>query len=124
MAEPIRPVIVFHGRSEFEAQMARDTLQSAMVPVLHVPSLSTGIFGVRQSTRVAVPGRHAEEAIRVLRDAGFAAGEQEMPRGLDAFTDTFRNAFPDRKGDSSLLRILLLVAGGALLWFLLRRLIG
>ena len=46
MENPLRPVVVFHGNSEFEAQIARDALTAAEIPVLHLPSVSTGIFAV------------------------------------------------------------------------------
>ncbi len=94
MTEPIRPVIVFHGKNEFEAQMARDALAAEEVPVLHLPSLSTGIFGMMQTTRVAVPEDCVEEALEVLSDAGFTGAVEQMPRGLGAFGDAVRVAFP------------------------------
>lgn len=94
MSDAVRPVIVFHGRNEFEAQMARDLLRDAEIPVIHLPSLSTGIFGVAVSTRVAVPEEFVEEALEVLRDAELEAGVEETPRGLAAFEDTMREKFP------------------------------
>jgi len=89
-----RPVVVFEGENEFEAQMVRDLLQTAMIPVLHVPSLSTGLFAQRQTTRVAVPEDRAEEAIALLQDEGFHAGETEPPKGLGEVNDAMGRAFP------------------------------
>lgn len=74
-----RPVVVFQGENEFEAQMARDVLQSAMIPVLHVPSLSTGILGVRHTVYVAVPEEHVEAALEALEEAGLP-GKAARPR--------------------------------------------
>jgi hypothetical protein len=98
MTETVKPVVVFHGKSEFEAQMARDALAEAEIPVLHVPSLSTGIFGVMQTTRVAVPEDYVEEALEVLAEAGFAAAVQPLPRGIGAFNDATRAVFPVGEG--------------------------
>jgi len=91
---PTRPVIVLHARNEFEAQMARDVLESAMIPVLHMPSLSTGIFGVPQNTRIAVPEDYVEDAMEALTDAGLNPRVEETPRGLAAFQDTVHDQFP------------------------------
>jgi hypothetical protein len=65
-----RSVVVFHGQNEFEAQMARDVLQTNMIPVLHLPSLSTGILGLRQTTQVAVSEEYVEAALAALEEAG------------------------------------------------------
>ena len=95
MTEPsVRPVIVFHAKNEFEAQMARDALAAGEVPVLHLPSLTTGLFGMMQTTRVAVPEDCVEEALEVLAEAGFAGAVEEAPRGLNAFGDAVREVFP------------------------------
>jgi len=94
VTERVEPVIVYHGRNEFEAQMARDVLASAMIPVLHVPSLSAGIFGVARPTRVAVPKEYAEAAVEALRDAGIGGSVQNRPKGLEEFQDAFGEGFP------------------------------
>ncbi len=94
MTESTRPVVVFHAKNEFEAQMARDALAAEEVPVLHLPSLSTGIFGMMQTTRVAVPENYVEEALEVLGEAGFTGAVEPRPRGLYAFGDAVREAFP------------------------------
>ena len=95
MTEPsVRPVIVFHAKNEFEAQMARDALAAGEVPVLHLPSLTTGLFGMMQTTRVAVPEDCVEEALEVLNEAGFTGAVEPMPKGLNAFGDAVREAFP------------------------------
>lgn len=94
MTESMRPVVVFHGKNEFEAQMARDALAAGEVPVLHVPSLTTGLFGMMQTTRVAVPEDCVEEALEVLGEAGFTGAVEPLPRGLYAFGDAVREAFP------------------------------
>ncbi len=94
MTESMRPVVVFHGKNEFEAQMARDALAADSVPVVHLPSLSTGIFGMMQTTRVAVPEDYVEEALEVLQEAGFTGAVEPAPRGLGAFGDAVREAFP------------------------------
>ncbi|NNF05987.1 MAG: hypothetical protein HKN21_04445 [Candidatus Eisenbacteria bacterium] len=89
-----QPVIVFHGRTEFEAQMARDTLQSAMIPLIHVPSLSTGIFGTARPTRVAVPAEFVEQSIEVLKEAGFDAKPEKAPHGVEEFAGAVQDTFP------------------------------
>ena len=89
-----RPVIVFHGRNELEAQAARDVLQSAGVPVLHVPSLSAGIFGVARPTTVAVPEELAPRAVAALEEAGLPGGVRDRARGLDEFRETVEDNFP------------------------------
>ena len=96
MTQPLRPVIVFKGDNEFEAQMARDILTQEGVPVIHVPSLSTGVFGFRQTTRVAVPETYAEQAISSLVEAGFSAARQERPRGAGALSTMAQEALPLR----------------------------
>jgi hypothetical protein len=111
----VRPVVVFHAKNEFEAQMARDALSAEEVPVLHLPSLTTGLFGMMQTTRVAVPEDCVEEALEVLAEAGFTGGVESMPRGLNAFGDAVRDAFPvaGKPGlgwRSPLLRVILGVA--------------
>ena len=85
------PVVVLEARNEFEAQAARDTLLAAAIPVLHVPSLSTGIFGVPTSTRVAVPRDRAEEAVLVLQEAGFTPSVHDPRRGLAAVSEAARD---------------------------------
>ena len=89
-------MIVFKGDTEFEAQMARDILTQEGVPVLHVPSLSTGVFGFRQTTRVAVPENYADQAVDTLREAGFKAARQERPRGAGALATMTQEALPLR----------------------------
>ena len=110
-----QPVIVYHGRNEFDAQMARDVLQSASIPVVHVPSLSTGIFGVAHSTRVAVPADFADAAVEALLEEGFEAHLQSAPTGLAAFRDTIRETLPLERSahlpkDSQLRRVLVGIA--------------
>jgi hypothetical protein len=68
-----RSVVVFQGQNEFEAQMARDILAAAMIPVLHLPSLSTGILGLRQTIHVAVSEEYVEDALAALEEAGLPA---------------------------------------------------
>ena len=110
MDNPMRPIVVFEGRSELDAQIARDVLVTAMVPVVHVPSLSTGIFGVPQTTRVAVPERFAEQAVQVLKDAGLEGEATELPKGVAAFQQTVQDRLPVRPfllpGRSRLARVL------------------
>lgn len=107
-----QPVIVFHGRTEFEAQMARDTLQSAMIPLIHVPSLSTGIFGTARPTRVAVPAEFVEQSIEVLKEAGFDSKPEEAPRGVEEFAGAARDTFPASSSGSPWF---IVVAGVALM---------
>ncbi len=114
MEPGVRPVIIFHGRNEFEAQMARDILQSAMIPILHIPSLSTGVFGVQHATRVAVAEDHVPQAMEALRDAGFSPAVEEPTRGWDEFRETVREGLPvDRApappNESRLTRTMLIV---------------
>ena len=90
MVDPLRPVVVFHGNSEFEAQIARDALNAAEIPVLHLPSVSTGIFGTPSTVRVAVPEEWAEQAIQVIQDAGLEAGRSKIPGGMAAIGDAVR----------------------------------
>ena len=97
MKNPMRPVVVFEGRSELDAQIARDVLVTAMVPVIHIPSLSTGIFGVPQTTRVAVPERYAEQAVKVLKDAGLEGEATEPPKGVAAFQQTMQDRLPTHR---------------------------
>ena len=101
MPDPAHPVIVLHARNEFEAQMARDVLESAMIPVLHLPSLSTGIFGVPQTTRIAVPEDYVDDALEALGEAGLSPKVEETPRGLAAFRDTVNDRFPVGRGPAS-----------------------
>ena len=117
----MKAVIVFTGRTEFEAQLARDLLESSLIPVFHVPGLTTGVFGMRQDTRVAVPEDQVAAAIEILREAGLEAGETEPPRGIAEFTGAFRQAFPDRGGHSTLLRVVLVLVVGWLIILLVRR---
>ncbi len=110
-----RAVIVYHGRNEFDAQMARDILQNASIPVVHVPSLSTGIFGVPQATRVAVPADFADAAIEALLEEGFEAHLEKNPTGFGAFRDTMQEKLPfDRSAEfpekSQLRRVLVAIA--------------
>jgi hypothetical protein len=112
---PNRPVIVLHARNEFEAQMARDVLESATIPVLHLPSLSTGIFGVPQTTRIAVPEEYVDDALEALTEAGLSPRVEETPRGLAAFQDTVRDQFflgrgPGSPRESVLSRVIVAVA--------------
>ncbi len=101
MPDPAHPIIVLHARNEFEAQMARDVLESAMIPVLHLPSLSTGIFGVPQTTRIAVPEDYVDDAIEALGEAGLSPKVEDTPRGLAAFRDTVHDQFPLGRGPAS-----------------------
>lgn len=115
MPNPSRAVIVYQGRNEFDAQMARDILKDASIPTVHIPSLSTGIFGVPQATRVAVPEEFADAAIEALLEEGFEAHMEENPRGLGAFRDTMREKLPfDRAAEfpekSQLRRVLVGIA--------------
>ena len=55
-----------------DAQMARDILKEASIPVVHIPSLSTGIFGVPQATRVAVPEEWIQQAERLLKSVNWS----------------------------------------------------
>jgi hypothetical protein len=123
MPEP-NPVIIFHGRNEFEAQIARDVLLSAAIPVLHLPSLSTGIFGVPTTTRVAVPEDYVDRALKTLREAGLEAGREERAKGLAAFRETVEERFPLHRASplpagSRLARVLVALALFIviLLWF-------
>ena len=93
MAGPGKPVIIFQGSNELEAQIARDVLLSATIPVLHLPSLSTGIFGVPQTTRVAVPEQFVEPALAALREAGLTGEAHPVPTGLAEFRDTVKDRF-------------------------------
>jgi hypothetical protein len=94
MPDPLHPVIVFHGRNELEAQMARDILSSARIPTIHLPSLSTGIFGVAQTTRIAVPADQVEKALEALREAGMEGRPEDVPRGFAAFRDAVNDRLP------------------------------
>lgn len=96
MEDPMRPVVVYEGRNELDAQNARDVLTTAMVPVIHVPSLSMGLFAVPQTTRVAVPERYAEQAIQVLKDAGLESEATEPQKGFAAFQQTMQDRLPIR----------------------------
>ena len=122
MPRSLKPVVVFHGRNEMEAQMARDLLASSMLPVIHLPSPATGIFGAAETTRVAVPSEYAEEAVRLLREAGFESGATDPARGLRAIQEGVAAKLPRPEGSglpeqSSLRRVLvgLLVAIGVLI---------
>ena len=127
MTDSMRAVIVFYGRNEFEAQLARDILKSAGIPVIHIPSLSTGMFGVRQTTRVAVPEEYVDDAIEELQEQGLDAHVSETPRWLSAFAETARDKVPVHRNlrlprESHLWRVLAgLAAAIALLlvWLLL-----
>lgn len=87
-------VVVYHGRTEFDAQLARDVLLTAGIPVVHQPSLSTGILGVPVTTRVAVPGNAVPAALEALSEAGMEGAVEETPRGLAAFNDALAERFP------------------------------
>ena len=89
-----KATIVFHGKGEFEAQMARDALVGAGIPVLHIPSLSTGVFGVPQTTSVAVPEEFAESAVAALKEGGFDARITERAKGVGAFQEMLEQAWP------------------------------
>jgi hypothetical protein len=93
--QPVRPVIVFEGRNELEVQLVRDTLASAMVPVLHIPSPTAGVFGsLEASKRVAVPSEYVEQALQVLRDAGFEPKVSSPARGLAALQQSMESRIP------------------------------
>ncbi len=115
MENPLRPVVVFRGSNELEAQIARDVLTTAMIPILHLPSLSTGIFGVASTVRVAVPEHYAEQAIQAIQDAGLEASASSAPGGLAAFEDAVREKViplvgnPPRFSEKSSLRRVLIV---------------
>lgn len=94
MSNSQEPVIVFHGENEFEAQAARDILTEASIPVLHIPSLSTGVFGMQQNTRVAVPEKYVEQALAALQEAGLTGRVEPRKRGLASFQETMQNTFP------------------------------
>lgn len=117
MSQPLRSIIVFKGDNEFEAQMARDILIQEGVPVLHVPSLSTGVFGFRQTTRVAVPETFADQAVATLVEAGFAAGRQERPRGAGALSTMAQEALPLRVRRLMILVWVVAAAILAVLWW-------
>lgn len=115
MENPLRPVVVFQGNNELEAQIARDILTTAMIPILHLPSVSTGIFGVASSVRVAVPERYAEQAIQAIQDAGLEASSSGAPGGMAAIEDAVREKViplvgnPPRFPEKSWLRRVLIV---------------
>jgi hypothetical protein len=94
MPDAQRPVIVFNGRNEMEAQMARDILSHARIPTLHLPSLSTGVFGVSQTTRVAVPADQVEKALEALREGGMEGEAADPVTGFAAFRDTVNDRLP------------------------------
>ena len=81
METPLRPVVVFQGNSDLEAQIARDSLAAAMIPVLHLPSLSTGIFGMRSNVNVAVPEEYAEQAQTLADSAPEVPESFQTPDG-------------------------------------------
>jgi hypothetical protein len=81
-----RPIVVFRGENEFEAQMARDVLETNMIPVLHLPSLSTGILGTRHTTQVAVPEDYVEAALGALEEAGMSGKAMPPLTGLVPFS--------------------------------------
>jgi hypothetical protein len=111
MKDPMRPVIVFHAQNELEAQVVRDVLVTAMVPVIHVPSLSTGIFGVPQTLRVAVPQEYVEQALQAMKEAGFEGEASDLPKGIGAFREAMEDRLPRRAPtfteSSSLARVLI-----------------
>jgi len=93
--QPVRPVIVFEGRNELEVQLVRDTLISAMVPVLHIPSTTAGVFGsLETGKRVAVPSEYVDQALAVLRDAGFEGRVSKPARGVAALQQSMESRIP------------------------------
>jgi hypothetical protein len=90
VVNPLRPVVVFHGNSELEAQIARDALTAATIPVLHLPSVSTGIFGTPSTVRVAVPEEFAEQAVQVIQQAGLMATMSKVPGEMAAIGEAIR----------------------------------
>jgi hypothetical protein len=121
-------VVVFRARNELEAQLARDVLLAAGLPVLHVPSLSTGIFGVAETTRIAVPQDAVEDALLVLAGAGLEGSAEPVPGGLSQFGEAMEGRFPVHRaqplGAGSSLRwvmiTILAVIAGLVVWSLLR----
>jgi hypothetical protein len=111
----LSPVVVFQGINELEAQIARDVLAAAMIPVLHLPSVSTGIFGVRSTVKVAVPEEYAEQAVEVIQEAGLEAISSRAPGGMAAIEDAVREKIvrlpgePMRLPENSWLRRVLVV---------------
>ncbi len=109
------PVIVFHGRNELEAQLARDVLSGSMIPVVHLPSPSMGIFATAQTTRVAVPEEHVEAALSALADAGLEGAVEERAKGAAAIAESVQDALPFHRmtgleGSSGLARVILGIA--------------
>jgi len=98
MADGIRPVVVFEASNELEAQLARDILVSHMIPVLHQPSLSTGVFGTPTTTRVVVPEEYAEQAVEALREEGLHASAHAPVRGTAEFAEAARDKLPGPVG--------------------------
>ena len=89
-----QPVIVFHATSEMEAQLARDVLAAAGIPVLHMPGLATGMFAIRRDLRVAVPPAAVEEALELLRNEGLEAAVEDRARGAGQFEEAVRESLP------------------------------
>lgn len=116
--DSIRPVVVFEGSSELEAQLARDVLLSHMIPVLHQPSLSTGMFGTPTTTRVVVPEEYAEQAVEALRAEGLHAEAHAPARGAAEFAEAARDKLPASVGRGYLwilgVGILILIAASLL----------
>jgi hypothetical protein len=98
MPGAIRPVVVFEGRSELEAQLARDILLSHTIPVLHQPSLTTGMFGTPTTTRVVVPEEYADAAVEALREEGLTAERHAPARGAAEFAEAARDKLPPELG--------------------------
>lgn len=132
MEDSLRPVVVFQGNSEFEAQIVRDVLEGSMIPVVHIPSISTGIFGVASRVRVAVPEEFAEQAITAIREAGLEPSTSEVPTGMAAVEDAVQEKViaPLTRGlprlpEKSWLRVvqivLLILIGGLVAYTLYRR---
>jgi hypothetical protein len=114
-----QPVIVYHAGNEMEAQLARDILLTAGIPVLHLPGLSTGIWAIRRDLRVAVPEAAVDEALELLRNEGLDAAVEERARGAGAVDEAVREAIP-----RPLRLILLVVLVGMFLFTLLALLKG
>lgn len=117
MENSLTPVVVFQGSNELEAQIARDVLTAAMIPVLHLPSVSTGIFGTPSTVRVAVPEQYAEQAILAIQDAGLEATSSGVAGGMAAIEEAVREKVvrhstgPMRLPENSWLRRVLVILG-------------
>jgi hypothetical protein len=89
-----QPVIVYHARNEMEAQLARDILATAGIPVLHLPGLATGMFAIRRDLRIAVPAAAADEALELLRNEGLDAAVEDRARGAASVDEAVRESLP------------------------------